>query len=198
MLELIAGCLVIVAIWHLTNHNYGSCIWQPWEITSRYFAHGVCQICHRSVYASASIVPPLLNLACALLQNHLHPLLPNPFDIIKIFPRQPGLESIPNIFNLHLSLRWSISKVFETVLSLDYRPMFLLQKPTLPYFLPCVQHIKGGLPHPVGKLLQAGWGFAFGTAEVQPIIELIKCIVFVIGNHSQWEYISNPCNIWPA
>jgi len=34
-LKLHAGYLVIVAVWHSTNHNHESCIWQIWEVTSR-------------------------------------------------------------------------------------------------------------------------------------------------------------------
>jgi hypothetical protein len=36
-LELIAGCLVIVAFWHSMNHNHESCILQLCDITSAIF-----------------------------------------------------------------------------------------------------------------------------------------------------------------
>jgi len=37
-LELHGGCLVIVAVRHSTSDNHESCIWQLWDVTSRFFA----------------------------------------------------------------------------------------------------------------------------------------------------------------
>ena len=72
-LELHAGCLVIVTVWHSMNHNHESCICQLWMVTSRFFAHALCQICHQSLVASPPLLPGLSNVTCTFLQKHLHP-----------------------------------------------------------------------------------------------------------------------------
>jgi len=75
------------------------------------------------------------------------------------------------------------------VLSPDNGPMLHLQKLSLADFLPAVEGTKVGLTLPFGTLLpgefhvlQAEWGFSFGTAQVQQNIVHIICTVFVIGN----------------
>jgi len=72
-----------------------------------------------------------------------------------------------------------------------------------PYLLPLVECIKVGLPHSFGKLLQGelhflhtDWGFAFSTAQVQRIVALISCIIFVVGHLRQWGLVCNTCDIW--
>jgi len=81
-LALDAGSQVIVAIWHSTNDNQQSGIWQLWEVTSRIFDRALSRIHCRSPVASPSLLPCLPNLACTILQKHLNPLSPNPFGII--------------------------------------------------------------------------------------------------------------------
>jgi len=93
-LELHAGCLVIVAIQHSTNHNHESCIRQLWEDTVRFFASALTQIRRGWLVALPSLLSCLLNLTSTFLQKHLNPLAPNQFGIIQIFQRQPGLESL--------------------------------------------------------------------------------------------------------
>jgi hypothetical protein len=95
------------------------------------------------------------NLACTFLEKHLHPLPPNPFNIIEMFHRQPGLESLQKIDNRCLPVHGSIAPLFETVLSPDNRPMLLPKNPSHPDFLPLVERTKVGLPHSFGKLVQA-------------------------------------------
>ena len=94
--------------------------------------------------------------------------------MIEMFQWQLGLESVQKIGNHNLSVHGSITRLFETVLSLDNGLMLVLQKPNHPYFLPLVEDTKVGQPHPFGKLLQgefrlvqADWGFAFGTTHVR-------------------------------
>jgi hypothetical protein len=154
-----------------------------------FFAPALSQICRRSLVASPSLLPHLLNLTYTFYQKHLHPLLPNPFSIIASFQWQPGLESLQKISNGYLPVQRSISQLFQTVLSRDNRPILPLKKPSHPYFLPLVEGTKVGLPHPFVKLLQgefrllqASWGFAFTTAQVQRMIALSICIGFVIRN----------------
>ena len=187
--ELIAGGLVIVAVWHSTNHNHERCIWQLWEVSSHCFARTHHQISRRTLVHSPSLLPRLLNLICRFLQNHHNQLSPNPCGILKIFLTQPGLETLQNICNCHLRVQGSISPLFQMGLSPDNGPMLLVQKSSQPYFLPLVECTKVGLPHPCGKLLQgefrllqAEWGFAFSPAQVRRIIPLIICIKFVTRN----------------
>jgi len=156
-LELRAGCRVIVTIRHSTNHIHESCIWQLWDVTSRVFDRVLSQIRLRSAVTSRSLLPRLPNLTCTFLQKHLHLLLLNLFGIIKIFQRQPGLESFQKICNCHLPVQGSISQLFQTVLSWDNGPMLLLEIPSHPFFLPVVEGTKVGLPHPTAKcILVAG------------------------------------------
>jgi hypothetical protein len=67
--------------------------------------------------------------------------------------------------------------------------MLFLEKPIHPDFLPLVEHSIVGLPYPLGKLLQGGFGwlqatreFTLCTAQVQLIVNLITCIILVLGN----------------
>jgi len=152
-LELIDGCLVIVAIQHSTNHNHKSWIWQLLEVTSHFVTHSCTQIRYRSLVSSPSLLPHLPNLACTFVQNHHNPLSPDIFGIVEIFQMQQGYKSLQRICNRRLPVLRSISKLFQTVLSRDNGPMLLLQKPSHPYVLPLVKWTKVGLPHPFGKLL---------------------------------------------
>ena len=163
------------------------------------------QICRRSHVASPSLLSRLPNLTCTFLQTPFNPLLLSPFGIINIFQRKPGLESFQKMCKHFLPVQGSISNLFETVLCPDNGPMLLLQKPSHPYFLPLVQGTKVGLCHHFGKLLQgefrllqADWGFAFGTTQVQRIVAHLNCIIFVIGNIRYWGQIHNPRNICPV
>jgi len=187
--QLNVGYLVIVAIHHSTNHNHESCIWQLWVVTICLFPHPLCHICRWSLVIFPSFLPPLPNHTCPLLQTHLNLLSQNPFRTIKIFHTQPGAKSLQKICHRHRIVQGSITRLFQTVLSPDYGQMLHFLEPSRPYFPPLVADTKVELPHPVGKLLQgefrllpADWGCAFGTAQVQQIIALIICIVFVIGN----------------
>jgi hypothetical protein len=101
-------------------------------------------------------------------------LSPNPFGIIDVCPKAATSEKSPKTCNRHLPVQWSISLLFETVLSGNNRPMLLLKKPSHSCFLPLVECTKVGLQHPFGKLLhgefrllQADWGFAFRPAQVR-------------------------------
>jgi len=129
-LQLHAACRVIVAVWHLTNHNHESCIWHLWDGTFRFFACALSQIRRRLVVALPSLLPLLPNLACTFPQNHLNLLSPNPFGIIEVFPGQPLLESLQKIFIRRLPVQGSISLLIQTVLSWDNGPMLLLEKPS--------------------------------------------------------------------
>jgi len=80
--------------------------------------------------------------------------------------------------------------------------MLFLEEPSHPYFLPLVERAIVRLPHPFGKLLQgefgllqADWGFTLCTAQVQQIVALIICIIFVVGNLRQWWQVRHPCDI---
>jgi hypothetical protein len=152
-LELHAGCLVVVAIQHSTSHNHTCCIRQLWEATSHIFARALTQIWCWSLVASPSLLPCLPNLACTLLQKHLHPLSPNPFGIIEIFQRQAVLKSLQKICNCRLPGQVSISQRLQIVQSPGNGPMLLLKMPSHPYILPLVECTKVGLPHPFRKLL---------------------------------------------
>jgi hypothetical protein len=77
----------------------------------------VSQIRRQSLVALHPRLPSLLNLTCTLLQKHLHRFLPNPFSIIEVFPRQPGLECLKTMCNSHLEVHGSISQLFQTGLS---------------------------------------------------------------------------------
>jgi len=68
-MELHAGCRVIVAVLHSTNHNYESWIWQLWEVTSRFFASVLCKIRHWSLVALPHLLPRLLNLLPHFFRN---------------------------------------------------------------------------------------------------------------------------------
>jgi hypothetical protein len=153
-LEFHAGCLVIIAVRHLKNQNYESCIWQLWEVTSRFFAHVLSQICHQSHVAWPSLLPPLSNLPCTFLQKHLNRLSPNPFSATECLARQLGLESYTQSCNRHFAVHVIISQVFQTILSPNYGPMLPLQNPSHPYILPLSKGTKVGLPNPFGKLRQ--------------------------------------------
>jgi len=188
-LELHAGWLVIVAVRHSTNYNQEYCIWQLWDVTSRWFTRALSQIRSGSLVPLPSVLSRLLNLTCTFRQKHLHPLSPNPFGIIEILQRQPGVKSLQKIWNHHLPAQGPISQLFQTVLSKNNRPMVLLETPSHPYFLPPVAGTKVWLPHPFGKLLQAefrllqaNWGIAFSPAHIRRIIALNSCIEFVIRN----------------
>jgi len=145
-LELIVGCLVIVAVRQPTNHNHESCIWQLWDITSRIVAHTLSQIHYRSYVASVDLLPRLPNLAYTYLRKHLNPLSPNPFGILIIFHRQACLKCHQKICNRRLPVQGSISQLFQTVLSPDNGLMLLLQKPNHLHFLPLVEGTKLGCP----------------------------------------------------
>jgi len=153
-LELHAGFQVFVSIRLSTNHNHESCIWQLWEVTCHILARVFSHIRRRSLVAPPSLLRRHPNLACTVHQKHLNPLLPNPFGIIENIQLQPCLESLQNICNHHLPVVGSISLMFQTVLSLDDRPMLLLEKPRHPYFLPFVEGTEVGLPHRFGNMLQ--------------------------------------------
>ena len=153
-LVLITGFLVIVAIWHLMNHNQEGGISPLCEVTSHHVAHSLSRICRWLLVTSHSLLPRLPILACTFLQTHFNPLLPNPLRIIKMVYRQPCLETLQKICSGRLLVHGSISHLFRTVLSPDNGPMLLLQKPSHPYFLPVVEGTKVGLPHHFGKLLQ--------------------------------------------
>jgi len=188
-LVLHAGCLVIVAIRHSTNHNHESCIWQLWEVTSRFFTRTLSQIRRRSLVVLPSFLRCLQNVTCTFLQKHLNPLSLNPFGVINIFQRQSGFERLQIICNCCRPVQGSILQLFQPVLSPYYRPMLVLENPSHPYFLPLVEGTKVRLPHRFGKLLQgefcllqANWGFALGLTHVRRIIALIICIVLVTGN----------------
>ena len=154
-----------------------------------YCAHALTQI-HRQMFgALPSLVRRLLNLVIIFLQKHLDPVLLNPFGSIKFLQGQPGLENLQNICNCHFPVQGSILQLFQTVLSPHNGPMLLSKKPSHSYFLPLGDCTKVGLPHPFGKLLllelhylQADWGFAFGPAQVRQVIDLIICIVLLLGN----------------
>jgi len=163
------------------------------------------QIGHQMLIDSPSLLPRLPNLTCTFLQKHPHPLSPNPFSIINIFQKQPGLKSLQQICNCHQPVQRSISQHFRTVLSKDNGLMLLLSKPNHPYFLPLVEHTKVGLPYAFGALLQgvfhllqADWGIAFSPAQVGLIIGLIIRIEFVIWNLRSCGQVYNPCIIFPA
>jgi hypothetical protein len=158
-LELHAGCLVIVAIWHSMNHNHESSTLQIWEGSSLNFAHALTQIRCRLHVASPSLPCCIPKLCCAFLQIHLHPMLLNPFGSIDIVQRQPGLERIQNIGTHCLPLQGPIVQLFQMGLSLDNRPMLLPNKPRHPYVLPLVERTNVGLPHAFGKLLQGVFRF---------------------------------------
>jgi len=175
-----------------------------WVVTSHFVAHVLSWILDWLLVALRCLLPRLPNLAWTLLQKDLNPLSPNPLGIMNIFQRQPHLESLHKICNHWLPRQGSISQLFQTVLSLYNGPMLLLQKPSLPYFLPLAESTKVGLPHPFGKLregefhmFQADSGFAFGPTQVWRISTPIICIVFVIRNIWCWRKICNPCNICP-
>ena len=200
--ELIWGKNDIVTIRHPANHNNECCIWNQCEITSHLFAHTLSQIPRLSFVASPSIFSHLPNFACTFLQNHLHQLLMNPLGIIEIIQRKPGFRYLQKIWNRCLSVQGSITKMFQPVLSPEYGPIHFLKQRSHPYFLPLVECATIGLPHPFGKLLQgelcllqADWGFTVCTTQVQRIIALIICIIFVIGNLRQWGQIRNCCNM---
>jgi hypothetical protein len=95
------GCLVIVAIWDSKNHNHESCIWQLEDITSRDFARALTQILRWSLVTLLSLLLHLQSLTCTFLQKHPHPLPPNPFGIIEIFPKAATSQKSPK--NLHLA-----------------------------------------------------------------------------------------------
>jgi hypothetical protein len=205
ILEMHAGCRVIVPIQHSTNYNNESCIWQLWDVTSQLIAHELSQIRRPSFVASPSLLPRLPNLTCTFLQKHLHPLSPNPSGNSEIFQRLPGLKSLQKICNRCRPAQGSISQLVQIVLSQNNRPMLLLEKPSHPYILPLVDGTNVGLPHPFDKLLQgefrslqANRGFAFSPAQVRQILALSICIEFVIRNIWQWGQIPNHCHICPA
>jgi hypothetical protein len=173
ILDLIAGCVIIVADWHSTNHNHESSIFQLLKVTWGCFGRALPQICCRLLVASRSLLLRLLNVLCTFLQIRLNPLWPNPFRIIGVFHRQSGPHSLQNIWNHCLPVLGSLSKHCQMVLSTDNGPILLLKKPSHPYLLSQVDSTNVELPHPFGKLLQgefhllqAEWGFGFGTAQV--------------------------------
>jgi len=65
--ELLGGCMSMIR--HHRNHNFKSWVWQHRKVMSCVFAHALCLICCRSLVASPSFLPGLLNLPCTLLQN---------------------------------------------------------------------------------------------------------------------------------
>ena len=158
----------------LDESHHESCISQLWKVTSRIFPRALGHICRWSLVVSPSLLPHLLNLTCTFRQNYLHLLSPNPFSIIELFQRQPGLESLQTVCIRRLPVQGSISQLVQTVLSRDNGPMLFLEEPSHQYFLPLVEHTKVGLPHPFCKLLQgefrlfqADWGFAFSPTQVR-------------------------------
>jgi len=186
-LESIAGRPVIVDIWHSTNHNHESCIWQLQEVPADICAAMLSQIGCRLLVASLAHLPRLPNLACTCVQKHHNPLSPNPFGIIKIFQRLQVPKCHQKICNCHLPVQGSIADLVQTGLSLDNGPMLLLHKLCHPDFLLPVEGTKVGLPHPFGKLLQgefcwlqSDWGIAFGNAQGRRIITHTICIAWVI------------------
>jgi hypothetical protein len=126
----------------------------------------------------------------------------NPFSIIEIIQRQPGLKCLKKICHRRLPVQWSIANLFQSVLPPHSGPKLILEEPSHPYFLPLVEQTIVRLPHPFGKLLQgefgllqADWRFTFCTAQVRQIIALIICILIIIGYLGQWGKFYNPCNI---
>ena len=187
-LELHTGSLVIVAIWHSTNHNHESYIWQLWEVTCRFSACKLPKIGHWSLVASPLLLRCLPTLACTILPKHLNPLSLIPFGIIKTFQREPVFKSHQKICNHCLPVQGSISKLFQMVLSPDNGPILLLQQPSYSYFLSLVKCTKVGLPHPFGKLLQrefhllqADWGFVFCTADIRQMLAMVPNSPFGSG-----------------
>jgi len=186
-LKVIARCLAIVAVPQSTNYHHKCCIWQLWDGTNRFVAYLLSQIRRQSLVTTPSIVLRLPNLTWTLLQKQLHPLSPNPFGSIEIIQRQWDHKSIQKICGRRLPVQVSITQLFQTVLSRDNGPMVVHEEPSLPYFLPLVEHAKVGLLHSFGKLLQgefcllqADWDIAFGPTQVQQIIPLSVCFDFVI------------------
>jgi hypothetical protein len=165
-LELIAGCLSIVAIRHSMNHNYKSSIWQLRHVTSCYFASAVTKIHCRSLVASLSNLPRLPNVARTFLHNNFNLVSPIPFSSIAIFDRQPSLDCLQIVCNLTLRVQGSISQLFKTGLSPYNGPMLLFKKPSHPYFLPIVESTKVGLPNPSCKIASRGMQFVSSSLEL--------------------------------
>jgi len=187
----------------MANHNHECCIWQLRDVTCRIFARSLSHISHQLLVALPSLLSRFSNFACTFLHQHLHPLPANPFIIIEINQWQPVVECHQIICNHHLQMQGSISNLIQMVLPPDTGPMLLLQKPSYRYFLPLVEYTIVGLPYPFGKLLhrefhllQADWGFAFCTAQVQQIVALIICIIIAVGHLRQWRQLYNHCDIW--
>jgi hypothetical protein len=70
----------------------------------------------------------------------------------------------------------------------DNGQMLVLQRVSHPYFFPIVECTIVCLPHHVGKLsegefhmLQANVQLFISTAQVQPIVDLIFCVIIVVG-----------------
>jgi len=173
-LELFGGSNHILPIRQPVNHNRERCIWQLCEVTSPLCACALSLIRRQSLVPSPYLFLCLSNFTCTFHQKHLHPLPVNLFSIIEINQRQPVLECHQKLCDRCLPVQGSILNLFQSVLPPDNRLMLLLKKSRHPYFLPLVECTAVGLPHPVGKLLQgelrllqANWGFAFSTAQVQ-------------------------------
>ena len=188
-MELIAGCLVIVAIRHSMNHNHETCIWQLWVVTLRHVARPLPQSRCPLLVTLPSLLSRLPNLSCTLFQKHLNPLSLNPFGIIKIFPRQAVLNCQQKICTRRLPVQGSISPLLQMVLSPDNGLMLRLQIHSHPYFLALVKRTKVGLLLPFAKmlqgeflLLQPNWGVDFGPAQVRQIVGHTLCIIFFTGN----------------
>lgn len=186
--DLLAGWRVIVAVQQQMSHTYECCISQLWEVTTCQVAHTLSHIRQRLLVTLHFTLPCLPNLICTFPQKQFNLLLPNPFGIKKISQRQPDFKSQLNIQDRDLLVLGSIFNLAQLILYPDNGTKYLLQNPSLPYFLPLVEGTKIGLPNPFRKLLlgdfhslQADWGFAFGTAHVHLLIALIVCIVFVVG-----------------
>lgn len=126
----------------------------------------------------------------------------NPFSNIEIFQTQPPLDRVQKINNRRLPVQGFKSELNRSVRPLDNGLMLDLAIPHHPYILPPVECTAVGLPHPVGKLpqgelhfLHAKCGFAYRSAQVQPMVAVIGCIMFVIGHLSTWDQVGNPGNI---
>jgi hypothetical protein len=116
-MELNAGCLVTVAVWHSIIHNHESCIWMHYDSTSRLLAHALCQIRRGSHIPTVFPFSLLRNLACTFCQQQLNTPTLNPFRIIKVFLTQRGLESHQNLCNHCLPVQGFISLLFQMILS---------------------------------------------------------------------------------
>jgi hypothetical protein len=204
-LELYPHQLIIFAVWKSTNHNHRCCISQLWEVTMDYGCPAHSHICCRLLVPLPWILPRLPNVDCTYLHTYHNPISSNPGSRFKNFQRKPAFKSLQKFCNCQLPVHGSMSHLFQLVWSPDYGLMLLLLRPSDPYLLPLLERTKLRLIHSFGKLLQgefhvlqADWGFGFHPTQVQRIVTLIICTVFVIGNLWYYGQIGRPCNICPS